>query len=156
MVLSSLHVLAAVPLYQRWDVGLDLNRREREWMGCCNNHIKLLSTCRPAAAKGIWQTPYVRIDIHVAFRLRFMWFPGNIIIKVVNEKYFLIKNKFSLVWKKKSFERKIIFKSCEKIKISCYLLIILNLIFKFLITIYFVLNIFLIVSLKIWFNLFFI
>ena len=81
--------------------------------------------------------------------------------KLINEKHFSIKN--NLAWFSEKvfsfyFGWKTLSRSYEKkLKISYYLLIITNLILKFFIAIYFVLNIFFSISpLKIWFNLIFI
>jgi len=83
--------------------------------------------------------------------------------KLVNEKHFPVKEKFGLVSKKvfswKIWAENIFLKVVKNLEMSYYLLIISNLIFKFLIDIYiyiyiffFFLNIyFLISSLKIYF-----
>jgi hypothetical protein len=80
--------------------------------------------------------------------------------KLINQKHFLVKNKFGLVFRKVfSFfsGRKYFSKVVKKLKTSYYLLIITNLILKLLIAIYFVLNFFSSISLlRIWLNLIFI
>ena len=82
------------------------------------------------------------------------WFYGNYFLnflvfvchwKVGQRKILFSQKKFSLVFRKVfSFYlgRKTLFKSCKKIRRSCYLMIISNLIIKLLIAIYFILNIF--------------
>jgi hypothetical protein len=65
--------------------------------------------------------------------------------KLINGKYFLIKEKFSLVSGKYFLfilGGKYFLEVVKNLKISYYLLIIINLIFKLLIAIYFVLNVF--------------
>jgi len=66
------------------------------------------------------------------------------LIKLINEKYFSIKEKIGLIFIKIFFfyfRCKTHFRSCKRInKKSCYLLIILNLVFNILIAIYHVLN----------------
>jgi hypothetical protein len=62
---------------------------------------------------------------------------------LINRKYFFVNGKFNLIFIKIFFyfDQKIFFRNYEKfknLKISYYLLIILNLVFKFLIAIYFV------------------
>jgi hypothetical protein len=64
---------------------------------------------------------------------------------LINKKYFSVKNKFGLVFKKIFFfilDEKY-FLEVKILKISYYLLIIINLVLKLLIAIYFVLNFFL-------------
>jgi hypothetical protein len=64
--------------------------------------------------------------------------------KLINKKYFSVKNKFDLVFKKIFFfilDEKY-FLEVKILKISYYLLIIINLVLKLLIAIYFVLNFF--------------
>jgi len=78
---------------------------------------------------------------------------------LANQKYFQVKEKFGLIFRKIFsfyFEGKTLFKIMKNLKISCYLLIILNLILKLLIAIYFVLIFFLISALRICFDLIFI
>jgi hypothetical protein len=63
--------------------------------------------------------------------------------KLINEKYFLVKENLNWFWGKRFFFLwKTLYKSCKKFKISCYLLIISNLILNLLFAIYFVLNLF--------------
>jgi hypothetical protein len=84
--------------------------------------------------------------------------------KLVNKKLFLVKEKFSLVFIKVFFFiLDVIYfpEIIKNLKISCYLLIISNLVINLLIIIYFVLNLylfilFLILSFRIWFNFFYI
>jgi hypothetical protein len=60
---------------------------------------------------------------------------------LVNRKHFPIKEKFGLISRKVFsfyFGRKTLFRSCENLEISYYLLIISNLVLKLLIDIYFV------------------
>ena len=62
-----------------------------------------------------------------------------ILEKLINKKYFLVKEKFSLVFKKIFpfiLDEKYFLKVMKKLEISYYLLIILNLVFKLLIPIY--------------------
>jgi len=63
--------------------------------------------------------------------------------KLIYEKHFLIKEKFSLVFKKVFsfyFEWKTLFRVVKNLKMLCNLLILSNLVLKLLIAIYFVLN----------------
>jgi hypothetical protein len=73
--------------------------------------------------------------------------------KLINEIYFLFKEKFGLVSRKIIsfyFRQKILSRNCKKIKKkSCYLLIISNLVLKLLIAEYFILIFFSILSCKI-------
>ena len=61
--------------------------------------------------------------------------------KLINEKHFLVKGKFDLIFKKVFsfyFVQKTLFKVVKNLKISYYLLIMSNLILKLLIVIYLV------------------
>jgi hypothetical protein len=76
------------------------------------------------------------------------WFSGNhfpnfpvclSLEKLVNEKHFPVKDKFGLVSRKMFsfyFGRKTLLEVLKNLEMSCYLLIISNLVLKFLIAIY--------------------
>jgi hypothetical protein len=79
--------------------------------------------------------------------------------KLINKKYFLVKKKIRLVFRKvfSFLNRKHFSEVVNNLKMSYYLLIISNLVIELLIAIYFVLNLFFSISyLRIWFDLIFI
>jgi hypothetical protein len=66
------------------------------------------------------------------------------------KKYILVNDKFNLIFRKVFFfNKKYFLEVMKNLKISYYLLIISNLVLKLLITIYFILNCFTILSIRI-------